>query len=245
MDNSVCNGSGPHDGVHHGDNPASLLDGVRTTGEHGTALINARATKRTTTVRWATVFGAAAVITFGGFMQANVAHADPVPPPVPGPDGTVPPGQPVIAPVDPALAAPAPPPVGPPTVPEMANPQFGSGSGPLGFLRDAWHQAQDPYNMGSDPAAGLPPGAPPPPGAGPAPALPPGFTSVNAPGSETAAPPQNYSGGPALPPGYYPIGGPPPPDYQWGVPPPPPPPDPNAYVPVVSPPPPPLIPPPE
>ncbi|KMO67793.1 hypothetical protein MCHLDSM_07046 [Mycolicibacterium chlorophenolicum] len=133
-------------------------------------------------------------------------------------------------------------------VPEIPNAQYGSGDGPLGFLRDAWHQAQDPYNfMGTATMQNLPPAGAPPPGAGPPPPLPPGFTSLNAPGSETAAAPTEGGGGaPALPPGYYPVNGPMPPGYEWGVPPPPPPPDPNApkpYVPVVSPPPPPLIPP--
>lgn len=130
-------------------------------------------------------------------------------------------------------------------VPEIPNAQYGSGDGPLGFLRDAWHQARDPYNfLGTADMPNMPPPGAPPPGAGPAPALPPGFKSLNAPGSETpAAAPQG--GGPALPPGYYPVNGPMPPGYEWGVPPPPPPPDPNApkpYVPVVSPPPPPLFP---
>jgi hypothetical protein len=201
---------------------------------------------RAATFRCAAGLGVAAVIALGGLAQAALAGAQPVPTPVPGPDGAPPaPGQPVAVPVDPAaMAAPAPPPAGPPVVPQIPNAQYGSGDGPLGFLRDAWHQAQDPYNFIA-PMDGwtLPPGAPPP-GAGPPPPLPPGFKSMNAPGSETAAAPA-ATGGPALPPGYYSLNGPPPPGYQWGVPPPPPPPDPNApkpYVPVVSPPPPPLFP---
>ena len=114
----------------------------------------------------------------------------------------------------------APPPVGPPMVPEIANPKYGSGQsdGPLGFLRDAWHQAKDPYNFAETPEGQMPVGAPPPPGAGPAPQLPPGFKSLNAPGSEAppSAPqgaPGTAGGGPPLPEGYYPISGPPPPGY--------------------------------
>ncbi len=89
-----------------------------------------------------------------------------------------------------------------------------SGGGILGSIMDIWRQAQNPF---------LPPGAPlgpggaptPPPGAGPAPALPPGYISTNAPGSETPVTSNGPAGPdvnrPALPPGYYPIDGPPPP----------------------------------
>lgn len=187
----------------------------------------------------------AAAVTFGVLAPAALAGAQPLPTPVPGPDGTPPPGQPVAVPVDPAVAAPPPAPAGPPMVPEIPNAQYGSGDGPLGFLRDAWHQARDPYNfLGTADMPNMPAAGSPPPGAGPPPPLPPGYKSLNAPGSETpATAPQ--AGGPPLPPGYYPVSGPMPPGYEWGVPPPPPPPDPNApkpYVPVVSPPPPPLFP---
>ncbi|MBX7448073.1 hypothetical protein GR927_08720 [Mycolicibacterium sp. 3033] len=190
--------------------------------------------------------GVAAAVAFGVLTPAALAGAQPLPTPVPGTDGAPPPpGQPMAVPVDPAVAAPPPPPAGPPMVPEIPNAQYGSGDGPLGFLRDAWHQARDPYGfLGTADMPNMPPAGSPPPGAGPPPPLPPGFKSLNAPGSETAAAaPQ--AGGPALPPGYYPVNGPMPPGYEWGVPPPPPPPDPNApkpYVPVVSPPPPPLFP---
>ena len=150
--------------------------------------------------------------------MAAQATADPVPPLVPG--EPAPPGQPVIEePGAEAVAAPAPPPAGPPLVPEITNPKYGSGQsdGPLGFLRDAWHQARDPYNFAETPEGQMPGGAPPPPGAGPAPQLPPGFKSLNAPGSEApaAAPAEGgpAAGGPPLPEGYYPITGPPPPGY--------------------------------
>ena len=115
-------------------------------------------------------------------------------------------------PVDPTLivsnpGAPPPPPgtpvaeaAGPPPAPGDAPPNFdpsravghvaddqahyGSGSGPLGFIRDAYNQAKDPYSFGGTPDGEMPTSAPPP-GAGPAPKLPPGYTSLNAPGSET------------------------------------------------------------
>jgi hypothetical protein len=165
---------------------------------------------------------AGTVVGYGALSMPATATADPVPPSAPGDPAA--PGQPLIeAPAAEAVAAPAPPPVGPPQVPEIANPKYGSGNsdGPLGFLRDAWHQAQDPYNFAGTPDGQMPGGAPPPPGAGPAPQLPPGFKSLNAPGSEappTGPPPDggpapagSYAGGPPLPPGYYPLNGPPPP----------------------------------
>lgn len=106
---------------------------------------------------------------------AGQAAADPVVP------------DPAPAPADPALAAPPPPaPAGPPQVPEIANPVYGSGQyggGPVGTLRDLWHQAHDPG--GFQGGGGAPEGVAPPPGAGPAPPLPPGYVSINAPGSET------------------------------------------------------------
>jgi hypothetical protein len=139
----------------------------------------------------------------GALVAAGPAAADPNPPvPVPG--------QPVVDAPGAPVSPPAPPPVGPPTVPEIPNPQYGHGNGPIGALTDLWHQVRDgplesQYGEGSAP----------PPGAGPAPKLPPGFVSINAPGSETpitqAAP---NSGGPPLPPGYYSITGPPPPGYD-------------------------------
>ncbi|MBU9765152.1 hypothetical protein FR943_15030 [Mycobacterium sp. TNTM28] len=156
-------------------------------------------------------------LTVAAALLATAGHAiaDPVADPgVPGP----PP-----APTDPALAAPPPPaPAGPPQVPEIANPVYGSGqygSGPVGTLRDLWHQAHDPY--GFQGAMDAPQGVAPPPGAGPPPPLPPGYVSINAPGSETpvtAPEPGTGPSGPPLPPGYYSLNGPPPPGYEYNSP---------------------------
>lgn len=157
---------------------------------------------------------AGALIAGGALAMAGQAAADPevpYPTPVPG-DPAALPGQPVVVPVDAPPAPAPPPPVGTPTVPEIQNPGYGGGSGPLSSLRDIWHQAQDPYGI-TNPNAPMPAAAPPPPGAGPAPQLPAGYVSTNAP--ESNGPPGrggNYGGG-TLPPGYYPITGPPPPDY--------------------------------
>jgi hypothetical protein len=162
---------------------------------------------------------AGVIIAGGALAMAGQAGADPAvpyPTPVPaGPDPATPaPGQPMVS-ADGPVGPPAPPPVGPPTVPEIANPVYGSGkfgSGPLGSLRDIWHQAQDPYQMAGSPGQ-MPEPAPPPPGAGPAPQLPPGYVSISAPESNGPPPKESYAGGPALPPGYYPLNGPPPPGY--------------------------------
>lgn len=91
-----------------------------------------------------------------------------------------------------------------------------SGSGPLGSLRDLWHQARDPGGMQLAPTGGVAP----PPGAGAPPPLPPGYVSINAPGSETPVTedPAGNAGGPPLPPGYYPLDGPPPPGYEYNSP---------------------------
>lgn len=127
-------------------------------------------------------------------------------------------------PADPAPVVPVPgPPADPfqPYVPEIQNQTYGSGQyggGILGTIKDLWHQAQNPMLgteglMGSDGSRPVPP-----PGAGPAPALPPGYVSTNAPGSETASTSNGGAGSgprPALPPGYYSIDGPPPPGYQF------------------------------
>ena len=159
---------------------------------------------------------AGAVIGFGALATAGQASADRVPPPLPG--EPLPPGQPVPEiPEGEAVAAPAPPPVGEPFVPEVRNQQYGSGqsSGPLGFLRDAWHQAKDPYNFGETPLGEMPRGGPPPPGAAPAPQLPPGYVSLNNPESNGPPATDTYAGGPPLPPGYYPLNGPPPPPEYW------------------------------
>lgn len=195
------------------------------------------ATSRTNAAKVAV---AGVVLGFGALVLAVPAGAEPVvPTPVPGdPAAPPPPGQPVVVQdVAGGDAPPAPPPMGAPPVPEIQNQQYGQGSrsGPLGFLRDAWHQAQNPYGEA------MPVGGAPPPGAGPAPQLPPGYQSTNAPESNGPPPTGNYSGGPALPEGYFPLSGPPPPGYFDG-PPPPAPVTPGGYVPVVSPPPPPLLP---
>ena len=160
----------------------------------------------------------AAVIGLSALATAVQASAEPVAPPLPPPvlPAEAPaPGQPVLeVPGIEPIAAPAPPPVGPPPVPEIRNPQYGSGnsSGPLGFLRDAWNQAQDPYGFNETPLGQMPGGAPPPPGAGPAPQLPPGYQSLTAP--ESNGPPvAPTEGGPPLPEGYYSLDGPPPPGY--------------------------------
>jgi hypothetical protein len=175
-----------------------------------------RATPRANAARIAL---AGVIIAGGALAMAGQAGADPeVPPyptPVPSDPGLAPaPGQPVVS-ADAPMAAPAPPPAGPPTVPEIANPVYGSGkygSGPLGTLRDLWHQAQDPYQL-IDSGGAMPEGSAPPPGAGPAPQLPPGYISLNAPESN-GPPPAPKEGGPPLPPGYYPLNGPPPPGYN-------------------------------
>jgi hypothetical protein len=149
----------------------------------------------------------AGLVAVGALLTAAPAMAEPEP---------IIPGQPVVSAEGPAVPPAPPPPDGRPMVPQIANPQYGSGtygSGPIGSLRELWNLGKNPY-MGMDPAAS-PAGAPPP-GAGPAPPLPPGFVSTNAPGSETAstaAPPN--SGGPPLPPGYHLITGPPPPGYEY------------------------------
>ncbi|WP_328356229.1 hypothetical protein OG976_00170 [Mycobacterium sp. NBC_00419] len=148
----------------------------------------------------------------------TVAEAPP-PAPVPGDGSSMTPNQPAVAAGDPA-APPAP--VFRQEVPEIANPTYGSGGGVLGSLKDLWHQAQNPY-YAPDEVMGAGGSVAPPPGAGPAPALPPGYVSINAPGSETPAS-ANQGGGsaagrPALPPGYYSTSGPPPPGYEFAPPP--------------------------
>ncbi|HZA09128.1 hypothetical protein [Mycobacterium sp.] len=178
-----------------------------------------RATSPTTNAVRLALAGVA--VSLGALALAGHANADPevpaYPTPVPGNPGATPPapGQPVVEAAGAPVAPAPPPPAGAPPVPEIPNPGYGQGSrpGPLGFLRDAWHQAHDPYGFTSTPPGEMPL-ATVPPGAGPAPPLPPGYISTNAPGSETAAlptgPPQ---GAPALPPGYYSKSGPPPPGY--------------------------------
>jgi hypothetical protein len=162
---------------------------------------------------------AGVVIGLGALAAAGQANAQPVVPPLPTPvpGETPPPGQPVMdVPGAEPVAAPAPPPIGAPPVPEVANQQYGQGSrpGPLSFLRDAWHQAQDPYGFTQTAPGEMPAATPPPPGAGPAPQLPPGYQSLTDPAS-SGPPPEtgSYAGGPPLPEGYYSLNGPPPPGY--------------------------------
>jgi hypothetical protein len=151
--------------------------------------------------------------------MAAPALADPeVPLPTPTPGVPPPPGQPVADTADAPAAPPPPPPVGAPPVPEVQNPVYGQGQTPgnFGYLRDLWHtfHSGNPLEGLTEPAPDG--GAAPPPGAGPAPQLPPGYQSINAPGSE-APPPAPGSdpaaAGPPLPPGYYPLNGPPPPGW--------------------------------
>jgi hypothetical protein len=174
---------------------------------------------------------AAAVIGMGALVAATQANAEPVAPPLPTPVPGQPPapGQPVLdVPGAEPVAAPAPPPIGAPPVPEIANQQYGQGntSGPLGFLRDAWHMAQNPEGFtGTMQPGDIKPSVPPP-GAGPAPPLPPGYASLTDPASNGPIPERNYSGGPPLPEGYYALTGPPPPGYFD------PPPDPSVQQPV-------------
>src|SRR3954463_7319542 len=170
-----------------------------------------RATRTANAARLAV---AGVIVAGGALAMAGHAAADPevpYPTPVPaGPDAPpTPPGQPVVVPVDGPLAPPPPPPAGPPMVPEIQDPHYGSGrsgSGPLSSLRDIWHQAQDPYQLTGLTSPDEPGSIAPPPGAGPPPPLPPGYVSLNAPGSETASlPKEPAQAGPALPPGYYPL----------------------------------------
>lgn len=178
-----------------------------------------------------TVLAAAGVSLAG----AAVSAADPAePPPVPLPadvsamtphqpalpPAAAPPAPDAPAPDAPAADAPAPnaPPPPPPhqEVPEIANPNYGSGGGIFGTISDLWQQIQNPYYGADDVPGG---GVAPPPGAGPAPQLPPGYVSINAPGSEAPArAPDPSAPRPALPPGYYSLDGPPPPGYEFGAP---------------------------
>ena len=164
---------------------------------------------------------------------ATPASADPAAPtptyPIPAPP------VPAVAPVaaEPVAAEPMPgdptappPPRDPftPYVPEIANPSYGSGKsggGVFGTLKDLWQQVRNPTLAPGDVAGPGVPSAQPSISA-PVPVLPPGYVSINLPGSEAPAAPagsEAASGGPALPPGYYPLGGPPPPGYEFLVPP--------------------------
>lgn len=104
------------------------------------------------------------------------------------------PRQQTVGPADPA----APPPVlSESGIPEIANPQYGSGNnggGILGTLKDLWDQVKNPAFVPGEIMGG--PAVPAPPGAPSAPA-PPDSNRAN------------------LPPGYYPLDGPPPPGYEY------------------------------
>ena len=146
---------------------------------------------------------------------AGPAGADP-------PDPTPVPEFPVVVP-----AGDTPPPARDPFapyVPEIQNPTYGSGNsggGVFGTLKDLWQQVQNPMFapneiMGAGGAAPTPP-----PGSAAPPPLPPGYVSINLPGSETpvtaTGPGSAPVAGPALPPGYYPLTGPPPPGYSYSA----------------------------
>ena len=161
-----------------------------------------------------TVIGAALV----GVGPATADPQEPVPTPTPAPMADP------AAPVADQVASPAPRDPFAPYVPEIQNPTYGSGNsggGVFGTLKDLWHQVQNPtFTENEIMGTG---GAPPPPGSSSAPALPPGYTSINFPGSETPVTSTGAGGapaasGPALPPGYYPLTGPPPPGYQYAAP---------------------------
>ena len=119
----------------------------------------------------------------------------------------------------------APPPRDPftPYVPEIPNQSYGSGNsggGAFGTLKDLWQQFKNPTLAPGDIAGPGGPGAQPPISA-PVPMLPPGYVSINLPGSEAPAAPagsEAASSGSALPPGYDPLDGPPPPGYEFLVP---------------------------
>ena len=146
---------------------------------------------------------------------AGPAGADP-------PDPTPVPEFPVVVP-----AGDTPPPARDPFapyVPEIQNPTYGSGNsggGVFGTLKDLWQQVQNPMFapneiMGAGGAAQTPP-----PGSAAPPPLPPGYVSINLPGSETpvtaTGPGSAPVTGPALPEGYYPLTGPPPPGYSYSA----------------------------
>lgn len=162
-----------------------------------------------------TVIGAA-------LMGVGPAAADPTEPaPTPTP---TPVADPAVTPVADQAAPPAPRDPFAPYVPEIQNPTYGSGNsggGVFGTLKDLWHQVQNPtFTENEIIGTG---GVAPPPGSSSAPALPPGYTSINFPGSETPVTSTGAGGGspavgPALPPGYYPLTGPPPPGYQYATP---------------------------
>ena len=136
---------------------------------------------------------AGVVIGLGALAAAGQANAQPVVPPLPTPvpGETPPPGQPVmdVPGAEPGRRACAAADRGAGRA-GGSRAQYGQGSspGPLGFLRDAWHQAQDPYGVKPGAPGQVPAATPPPPGAGPAPQLPPGYQSLTDPASSGPPP---------------------------------------------------------
>ena len=180
-----------------------------------------RATPSATAIRFALAGLMAVGAALIGAASSAADPEVPTPTPIPADPAIAAPGEAAVPPADSAAAPP--PPAGPPSVPEIANPVYGSGQnggGVLGTLKDLWHQARDPYYAPDGATGPLGGESAPPPGAGSAPPLPPGYISLNAPGSETASTGTGSgggatSGGPPLPPGYYPLNGPPPPGYEF------------------------------
>lgn len=173
---------------------------------------------------------AGAVLAGAGLVSAEPADPSaPVPTyPAPAPPSSAPVDPAVVdpAPVDPAVAAPVPgeaaalPPRDPfvPYVPEIQDQSYGagaSGGGIFGTLKDLWQQVQNPTLAPDETAR---PGGAQRPVTAPVPPLPPGYVSINLPGSESPDAPADAGppvSGPALPPGYYPLDGPPPPGYEY------------------------------
>lgn len=165
---------------------------------------------------------AAASVALAG---AGLVAAEPADPSAPIP--SYPTAAPSMSvPVDPAVVAPvpgdpaAPPPRDPfvPYVPEIQDQTYGagaSGGGIFGSLKELWQEVQNPTLAPDETAR---PGGAQKPVSAPVPPLPPGYVSINLPGSESpnvaadSGPPVSA---PALPPGYYPLDGPPPPGYEY------------------------------
>ena len=161
---------------------------------------------------------------------AGLVSAEPADPsaPVPTYPASVPSSSAPVDPalVDPAVVVPAPgeaaalPPRDPfvPYVPEIQDQSYGagaSGGGIFGTLKDLWQQVQNPALAPDETAR---PGGAQRPISAPVPPLPPGYVSINLPGSESPDAPADAGppvSGPALPPGYYPLDGPPPPGYEY------------------------------
>ena len=160
-----------------------------------------------------------------GIAAAGPAGADPVDPFVvpapPAPVVTYPvapvaggaamtPRQQTVPPPGPSAGAP--PVLSEGGIPEIPNPQYGSGNGGggiFGTLKDLWTQVKNPAFLPEE----IMGGAVPPPGAG-AP-MAPGAGAPMAPGAGAPMAPSAGTPAPNLPPGYYPLDGPPPPGYEY------------------------------